>query len=89
MSEFKTVDRCSDLACLDGDEVVAGYRAGLSGVAEPGSTKSRSFWHGWRNGVVDSGRKSPDEAQRMLAADYCKSQEGEQVLHVLSGGEIH
>jgi hypothetical protein len=49
--------------------MVAGYRAGLDGTSEPGSDKSRSYWHGWRNGMMDSGRATIDDAQAKLARE--------------------
>lgn len=66
MSEFLPVTTVSDLAQLDAEDVGAGYMAGLEGDPEPGSDKSRSFWHGYRNGMCDSGRRSVDDAQRQL-----------------------
>ena len=67
MSEFQPVETVEDLNSLDDDEMLAGYRHGLSDGAEPGSDKSRSFWHGWRNGAVDSKRKEIDGHQMRLA----------------------
>lgn len=46
----------ADLDTLDSDEIVEGYRDGRSGEPEPGNNRSRSYWHGWRNGMVDGGR---------------------------------
>lgn len=69
MSEYQPVKTKADLELLDDDEVVAGYMAGFKGAAEPGSDKSRSYWHGWRNGMVDSKRVRIDDAQMMLARE--------------------
>lgn len=55
-----------DLETLDDDEVVEGYRDGLRGEPEPNGNRSRSYWHGWRNGMVDSGRRKSDKHQREL-----------------------
>lgn len=66
MSEFLPVATLADMDQLDSDDVVAGYRYGLRGGDEPGSDKSRSFWHGWRNGMVDSNRMESDLAQQIL-----------------------
>lgn len=66
MSEFLPVRTAADLATLDDDEIVEGYRDGLRGEPEPGNNRSRSYWHGWRNGMVDSGRRRSDEHQRAL-----------------------
>lgn len=67
MSEFQPVETVEDLNSLDDDEIVAGYRSGLHGDPEPGSNKSRSFWHGWRNGSSDTRRRDPDVHQARLA----------------------
>lgn len=69
MSEFQPVATKAELDMLDDGEMVAGYRAGFGGESEPGSDKSRSYWHGWRNGMVDSGRTRIDTAQAMLARE--------------------
>lgn len=74
MSEFQPVTTLSDLAVQDCDEILAGYVAGLHGEPEPGSDKSRAFWHGWRNGSADAGRRPFDAAQRRLAAAYIANQ---------------
>lgn len=56
------------------DDCVAGYRAGLDGTPEPGSDKSKSYWHGWRNGMMDKGRLPIDEAARNLVAEVVRRQ---------------
>lgn len=66
MSEFKPVESKSDLDRLDDDEIVAGYLSGHRGEDEPGSDKSRSFWHGWRNGRTDRGLAPLDVHQQRL-----------------------
>lgn len=66
MSEFTPVETVDDLNSLDDDEIVAGYRSGFRGEPEPGSDKSRAFWHGWRNGRVDIGLAQPDVHQALL-----------------------
>jgi hypothetical protein len=70
MSEFGPVARISDRRTLDESEVLLGYMAGFDGSPCPGSSCSRSFLHGWRNGMVDGGHAEPDAAQRALAAEY-------------------
>lgn len=69
MSEFAPVTTKAELALLDEDEMVAGYRLGYSGAPEPGSDRSRSFWHGWRNGAVDGKHRTIDDAQQCLARE--------------------
>jgi ribosome modulation factor len=59
---------------LDEEECLAGYRAGLNGEPEPGSDKSRSFLHGWRNGMVDKGRLTISTDQVEYAKSYIRAQ---------------
>lgn len=68
-SEFKPVSTAAELATLDDAEIISGYRDGLRGEPEPGNNRTRSYWHGWRNGMVDSGRRASDWAQRALVRD--------------------
>lgn len=70
MSEFKPVETVADLSCLDDDEIVAGYCGGLSCSDEPGSDKSRGYWHGWRNAQIDRGRMPPDVHSQRLVREY-------------------
>ena len=74
MSEFQPVSTKKDLDILDMDDVLSGYRSGLDAESEPGSDKSKGFWHGWRNGVSDRGLAPIDEAKRKLAAELCGPQ---------------
>ncbi|WP_043345078.1 hypothetical protein [Cupriavidus basilensis] len=67
MSEFQPITKPEDLSGLDDNEMVSGYCSGYCGDAEPGSDKSRAFWHGWRNGAVDGGHRQMDTAQAELA----------------------
>lgn len=69
MAEFEPVSTKADLGTLDADDVLAGYRAGLAGAGEPGSDKSRGYWHGWRNAMVDRGVVRIDRAQELLARE--------------------
>lgn len=70
MSEFKPVSTLEDLATLDTEEILEGYRSGADGDPEPGNNRSRSFWHGWRNGAMDAGALAHDQASHDLAALY-------------------
>lgn len=63
------IRRERQMAAIDDDECVAGYRQGLRGEPEPGPDATFSFWHGWRNGMHDSHRLPSDEASRELAHD--------------------
>lgn len=58
-----------DLATLDSNEVLEGYRDGM--LNEPcGDNRSRSYWHGWRNGRVDFKHAEQDWAQTLLVRAY-------------------
>lgn len=69
MSEFQPVETVADLNNLDEEEIIAGYRAGLDCADEPGSDKSRGYWHGWRNAQSDRGRVPPDIHQQRLVVE--------------------
>lgn len=69
-----SVTTMADLATLDSDEVLEGYRDGFAGEPEPGDNRSRSYWHGWRNGALDGERRAKDDAQALLAAAYVRAQ---------------
>lgn len=70
MSEFQKVSTKAELELLDEGEIVAGYRSGLGGqLDEPGSDKSRSFWHGWRNAMRDKGHIPQDKEMSNLARE--------------------
>ena len=73
MSEFRPVETVADLNNLDDDEILAGYISGLTFSDDPGSDKSRSFWHGWRNAQTDKGRTSLDIYQQRLAHELVGS----------------
>jgi hypothetical protein len=68
--EYKPVLTSKDLASLDDDQVLDGYLSVIRGnYATPGSDKTRSYWHGWRNGMADKGKIPVDQSVRQLAAD--------------------
>ena len=70
MAEFSPVQTVDDFRTLDDGEVLEGYLDGFHGEAAPDSSRSRSYWHGWRNGMVDSARSLPDQAQLALAEAF-------------------
>lgn len=76
MSEFNPVTTKAELSALDSGEMVEGYRAGLDNAPEPGSDKSKAYWHGWRNGMVDRGYMAMDDAQAMLAREVVGTYRG-------------
>lgn len=76
MSEFTKVRTRGDLDALDSNEILAGYLDGFVGTPEPGSDKSRSYWHGWRNGMVDGGYREIDSAQVQLVREVVGTYRG-------------
>ena len=70
MAEFAPVRTIADFRLLDDGDILAGYFDGFHGSPEPGSDRSRSYWHGWRNGRIDAGFARPDAAQRALAQEF-------------------
>lgn len=67
MSEFAPVRTIADLDTLDLAEMREGYWDGYHGEPEPGNNRTRSYWHGWGNGAVDSGRREKTWDQAELA----------------------
>lgn len=68
-SETRSVPDLATLDGLDDAELLEGYRDGLGGEPEPGNNRSLAYWHGWRNGAVDRGRRPIDAEQAALARD--------------------
>ena len=71
------VETLEDLDSLDPLEMVEGYRDGYGDEPEPGGNRSRSYWHGWRNGAVDGGHREKDGSQALLAARVVEQQRQE------------
>ena len=62
MTNKQPVRTISGFRELDDDEILMGYMDGHSGLPlAPGGT-SRSYLHGWRNGLIESGRRCADQA---------------------------
>jgi hypothetical protein len=70
---FQPVRTLSDLATLNDDDILEGYRSAERGDPEPGENRGRSFWHGWRNRMIDLGEIPADEASGQLAREYIAS----------------
>lgn len=71
--EIRTVSTIADFATLDDGEVLEGYLDGFHGGVAPNLSHSRSYRHGWRNGMVDSQRHTSDWAQEALALEFEQS----------------
>lgn len=66
---IRTAEELAEVLSQPGarEDVSEGYRDGLAGEPEPGDNRSKAYWHGWRNGMVDGGHREKDEAQAALA----------------------
>lgn len=64
---FQPITTAAELDALDGDLMLAGYRAGLGFTEVNYTQKDQAYWHGYLNGQVDSGRMEPSEEQHALA----------------------
>lgn len=69
---FEPIRTLVELETLDHDEVVRGYMETEKGDPEPGPNRGRSYWHGWRNRMIDLREIEPDGASRQLAHEYVK-----------------
>ncbi len=70
MGEFHPVKTVAEFKTLDDGEVLEGYLDGFHAAGTPNSSRSRSYWHGWRNGMIESYRMRPDKAYLRLAAAF-------------------
>ena len=69
----------SDLDTLDTDEINEGYNDGLEGFPCSGN-RSRAYWHGWQNGMVDKGRMKQTVAMQHLVRDVLRTERVKRVL---------
>jgi len=67
------VSTLAELEALDSDEMVMGYLDGFGGEPEPMGNRSKSYWHGWRNGARDRGVLPHDAASAKLAHEVVSS----------------
>jgi hypothetical protein len=67
---FQPVETIADFRTLDECEILCGYLDGMSGSRCTLSEVSRSYWHGWRNGLVDGGFTERDIPQLRLEAQF-------------------
>jgi len=66
--KFQPVTTLRDLATLDQDVILEGYRAGMRGELLTGE-ETRAFVHGWRNAVSDNIGET-DVYQQALAREW-------------------
>lgn len=58
------IEPITDPKDLNGDECLSGYRAGWGFIPVDYTQKSASYWHGYRNAMVDTHKEpmSPEQA---------------------------
>jgi hypothetical protein len=61
------VTTLDELNSLDPNEMREGYSDGKLNEPQPSGNRSKSYWHGWRNGMMDGGHMPIDAAARELA----------------------
>lgn len=67
MAEFFPVETIPDFKSLDDGDVLEGYLDGFHGAPAPDSTRSRGYWHGWQNGMIESNRMPCSKSYQRLA----------------------
>ena len=74
MTVFVPVRTLEDLETLNEVEIVEGYMSAVADDPEPGENRGRSFWHGWRNRMMDIGELPMDDAAGQLAREFVRAQ---------------
>lgn len=67
------VSTVEELKNLDEKEMVEGYCDGLKNEPAPRGNRSKSYFHGWRNGMIDKGHIKSDHASQQLAHEVIES----------------
>lgn len=65
MSDY--IEPITDIFEIDDEQCVAGYLAGCGFKAADYTQKSRSYWHGYRNGRADKGLEPPSPQSQAMA----------------------
>ncbi len=68
--KYHPVTAVADFRTLNDGEVLEGYLDGMHGSLPPGSERSRSYRHGWRNAMIDRGSLPVDDDARALQRDF-------------------
>lgn len=67
------VSNISDLQTLDQSDVIECYLDGFKNEPKPSGNRSRSYYHGWRNGMMDGGFMQPDKYSITLAREFIEN----------------
>lgn len=70
MAEFSSVETVQDFYTLDDGDILEGYLDGFHGAPPPNSTRSRGYWLGWQNGMIESNRMPQTAAYDSLACAF-------------------
>ena len=62
MAADESVRTLPEFKMLDDGEILEGYLDGFHGTPVISGSRSRSYMHGWRNGMIESKRWPPDDA---------------------------
>ncbi len=73
-SAWEPVGTLAELDQLDDVEIQEGYFDGRNNEPEPraGGNRSRSYWHGWRVGMMDAYRIEVDADHRKLVSEFVR-----------------
>lgn len=66
------VSNISELETLDEKEIVEGYLDGLKNEPKPSGNRSKSYFHGWRNGMIDIGKIPHDKFSDNLVNQFVR-----------------
>lgn len=73
----KPVADLETLDALDERDLISGYWAGFKGDGHaPSVEMDTAYYHGWVNGMCDSGRMKPSGTHRKLVSDWLERERG-------------
>lgn len=72
--KFQPVRTLAELDTLDEEQMMEGYLEARPGDPEPGPNRGKSYWHGWRNRMMDYGEIPHDDASWQLVGEYVARQ---------------
>lgn len=76
MSAYPPVTTVEDLDTLDQAEIVEGFVDAYNGEPEPGDNRSRSYWHGYQNGIDDTTKRYRPESWALVTDMRAKGRLG-------------
>lgn len=70
MSDY--IEPITDISQINEDDCLAGYLGGLGSIPMDYTQKSASYWHGYRNAMVDRGLEPASPEQNEIARQYAE-----------------